>query len=227
MSDILRRWRAQGREYIEYPDNFIKRSLAPDEYNERIVDPYHYSSLNMRKLQNEAECLKFVARETSVPVPRVLATYERDGSFILETERIDGILMQDLKPEEQLEVMPQIRDCLQELHSLRSNKLGGPSGIICPPQAIMLRPTDCKSWSQTNISTSEYVFCHRDLSQANVFVHPTSLQVLAIVDWECGGYYPESHELPFFESPEWSGVQVKKICGMKEIKDFWKKAAVL
>jgi hypothetical protein len=100
MSDILWRWRAQGREYIEYPDKFIKQSLAPDEYNERIVDPYHYSSLNMRKLQNKAKCLKFIARETIVPVPRVLATYERDGSFILKTKRINGVLMQDLKLEE-------------------------------------------------------------------------------------------------------------------------------
>jgi hypothetical protein len=144
MSDILRRWRAQGRECVEYPDKFIKRSLAPDEYDERIVDPYHYSSLNMRKLQNKAECLKFVARETTVLVPRVLATYERDGSFILKTERIHGVLMQDLKPKEQLEVMPQIRDYLQKLHRLRSNHLGGPSGIICPPQAIILRPNNCK-----------------------------------------------------------------------------------
>jgi hypothetical protein len=47
------------------------------------------------------------------------------------------------------------------------------------------------------------------------------------VDWECGGYYPESHELPFFESPEWSGVQAKTISGIREIREFWKKVAVL
>jgi len=92
MSDILQRWTAQGREYIEYPDEFVKRSLAPDEYNKRIDDPHHYSSLNMRRLQNEAECLEFVARETTIPVPGVLAAYERNGSFILETERIDGCI---------------------------------------------------------------------------------------------------------------------------------------
>jgi hypothetical protein len=64
------------------------------------------------------------------------------------------------------------------------------------------------------------VFYHRDLSQANVFVHSITLQVLAIMDWECGGYYPESHELPFFESTVWLRVQAKTISGIREIKEF-------
>ena len=226
MSDIFRRWTTHEREYIDYGDKFVKRSLAPDEYDKRIVDPYHYSSVNMRRLQNEADCLKFIARETPIPVPKVLAAYERNGSFILETERIDGILMQDLEPEEQVKVMPQIHLCLQMLHRLRSDKMGGPSGIICPPQAVVSRPNGCKSWSQANISTSNLVFCHRDLSQSNLFFHPTTLKLLAIGDWEYGGFYPESHELPFFESPVKSGIQVKTISGIKEIQKFWERVAV-
>jgi hypothetical protein len=225
MSDIRRRWTAQGREYIEYRDKFIKRSLAPNEYDGRISDPSHYSSLNIRRLQNEANYLEFIARTTTIPVPRVLAAYKRDRSFILEIERIDGVLMQDLKLEEQLKVMPQVRNYLQMLHRLRSDKLGRPSGIICPPQAIVTRPNSCKSWSQGNISTFNYVFCHRDVSQSNLYFHPTTLTLVAIGDWEYGGFYPKTHKLPFFESPVKSGVQVKTISGIKEIKEFWKKAS--
>src|SRR5271167_2585680 len=66
MSDIRRRWTTQEREYIEYGDKFIKRSLAPNEYDGRISDPAHYSSLNMRRLQNEADCLGFIARTTTI-----------------------------------------------------------------------------------------------------------------------------------------------------------------
>jgi hypothetical protein len=180
MSDIIERWTAQGRECTKYPDKFVKRSLAPNEYNKLIDDPYYYLSLNMRRLQNEADCLEFIAKTKTIPVPRILAIYERDGSFILETERIDGVLMQDLIPEEQLKVMPQVRNCLQKLYRLRSDKLGGPSGIICPPQVIVIRPNSFKSWSQANISTPNYVFCHRDVSQSNLYFHPTTLTLVTI-----------------------------------------------
>jgi hypothetical protein len=82
---------------------------------------------------------------TTIPIPKVLARYELDRSFILEIERIYGVLIQDLKPEEQLKMMPQVRNYLQMLHRLQSDKLGGPSSIICPPQAIVTRPNGCKS----------------------------------------------------------------------------------
>ena len=114
--------------------------------------------------------------------------------------------MQELKPEEQRKVMPQIRDYLQELRKLHSDKLGGPSGFIFPPQAIVSRPGRCKSWSQTNTFTSDFVFCHRDLSQSNLHFNPDTLELVAISNWEYGGFYPESHELPFFESSKKSGI---------------------
>lgn len=135
--------------------------------------------------------------------------------------------MQELKPEEQRKVMPQIRHCLQELRRLRSNKLGGPSGFIFPPQAVVSRPGGCKSWSRANTPTSELVFCHRDLSQSNIYFDPETLELVAIGDWEYGGFYPESHELPFFENSKKSGVQVKTIDGIRQIKEFWKNAACI
>ena len=36
MSKEIEKWATQEREYIRYKDKFVKRSLAPDEYNERI-----------------------------------------------------------------------------------------------------------------------------------------------------------------------------------------------
>ena len=225
MSDIVRKWGTQEREYIEYKDKFRKRSRAPNEYNKGIRDPDFYSSLHMRRLQNEAACLEFIARDTSIPVPRLLAAYEHDGSFILETERIHGVLMQDLTPAEQSKVKPQIRHVLKELHSLRSDKLGGPSGLICPPQAVFCRPGERKTWLQAKETTFETVFCHRDLSQSNLYFRQDTLELVAIGDWEYGGFYPANHELPFFESPKKSGVQAKTINGINEIMDFWTKAA--
>ena len=112
MSDIIRRWTTQEREYTEYKDKFRKRSLAPNEYKPYIHDPTFYASVNMTRLQNEANCLEFIARTTTIPVPRLLAAYIEDGSFILETDHINGVLMQELSLEEQRKVIPQIRHYL-------------------------------------------------------------------------------------------------------------------
>jgi hypothetical protein len=90
--------------------------------------------------------------------------------------------MRDLKLEEQLEVMPQIRKCLQMLRGLRSARLGEPSGIIFPLQVIVSRPDGPKSWSQANISTFDLAVCHRDLSRSNIFFHPTTLRLVALGD---------------------------------------------
>ena len=183
----------------------------------------------MKRLQNEAHCLEFIARTTTIPVPRLLAAYTEDGSFILETDRIDGVLMQELSLEKQRQVIPQVRRYLRELRNIHSEKLGGPCGLAFPPQAVVCRPNACEPWSQidTSISTSKLVFCHRDISQSNIYVHPVSLKVVAISDWEYGGFYPENHELPFFESPKKSGVQVHTIRGMTEVKEFWQNATYI
>lgn len=44
MSSQLEKWTTHEREYIKCKDKFVKRSLAPHEYSERISDPRHYSS---------------------------------------------------------------------------------------------------------------------------------------------------------------------------------------
>jgi serine/threonine protein kinase len=163
-------------------------------------------------------------------VPEVLAAYEReDGSFVLETKLIDGVEMNDLSRQQRNEVKPQIRQCVERLHSLHSNRLGGPSGIIWPPHGVATPPDGPTSWSQTTNFESErpFVFCHRDLSQSNIFIDPTTLELTGIIDWECEGYYPEDHELPFFETSTRSGVQVKTISGMAEIKRFWETSSLL
>jgi len=45
---------------------------------------------------------------------------------------------------------------------------------------------------------NEYVLCHNDLSQQNIIVHPITLKILAIIDWEFAGFYPAYFEMPFY-----------------------------
>lgn len=46
--------------------------------------------------------------------------------------------------------------------------------------------------------SSEYVFCHNDLSQHNVLVNPVTLKINAIVDWKYTGFFPSFFEFPLY-----------------------------
>jgi Choline/ethanolamine kinase len=82
-------------------------------------------------------------------------------------------------------------------------------------------------WQQQTSVEEEFVFCHGDLSQNNILVNPKTLQIVAIIDWEYGGFFPQDHEIPFYESSETSGEQVKgsklkPIVG--KIIEFWRQS---
>ena len=80
-------------------------------------------------------------------------------------------------------------------------------------------------WKQLSSSKEDFFFCHGDLSQNNILVDRTTLKIIAIIDWEYGGFFPQEHELPFYEKSERSGIQVKSDT-FKPIVDkmieFWK-----
>lgn len=84
-------------------------------------------------------------------------------------------------------------------------------------------------WKQRSSSEDEFVFCHGDLSQNNILVDPKTLRIVAIIDWEYGGFFPREHEIPFYERSEPSGKQVK---GEKfkpivnKMIEFWRQTQV-
>ncbi len=84
-------------------------------------------------------------------------------------------------------------------------------------------------WERRSSHKEEFVFCHCDLSQSNILVDPKTLQIVAIIDWEYSGFFPRDHEIPFYESSEASGQQVK---GKKfkpvvdKIIEFWRKSQI-
>lgn len=83
------------------------------------------------------------------------------------------------------------------LRRLRSNRMGGPSGIVILPYRVM-RLTETDTWDFQPSGCDEYVFCHNDLSQHNIIVDPETLRITAIVDWEYAGFYPARFEMPFY-----------------------------
>ena len=95
--------------------------------------------------------------------------------------------------------------------------------MLAPPSIVY--SCALSQWTQLLAPKEEFVFCHGDLSQNNILVDPTTLKIVAIIDWEFGGYYPQEHELPFYERPERSGDQVKGETlkpAVDQIIQFWR-----
>jgi len=93
----------------------IKRGLRDSEYQEtrrrRTISP-RKSKVGV---QNEAAALRFVSANTKIPVPKVIAAYEDDGAYILITEYLCGVPLEDLRPSEQKIVFLEVRRPYQDL----------------------------------------------------------------------------------------------------------------
>ena len=61
----------------------MKRSLRPTEYKLDFRGQPYVPVTNEARLENEAACLRFIKVITNIPVPEVLAIYEKDESFFL------------------------------------------------------------------------------------------------------------------------------------------------
>jgi serine/threonine protein kinase len=184
------------RKYYHRDGPFVKRSLWPTEFRNGYRG-LHIPRLRKESIRNEAETLKFIRRHTNIPVPTVYCDFEDDDAYYLVTEYIEGISMSELNEYQKEIVCKELRIHLFTLQALKSNKLGGPSGIVIPPYRVLQR-TDVDQWNLKQSSQKEYVFCHNDLSQQNVIVDPVTLKINAIIDWEYAGFYPPFFEWPFY-----------------------------
>ncbi|KND90470.1 hypothetical protein TOPH_05005 [Tolypocladium ophioglossoides CBS 100239] len=175
--------------------------LSEDELVRRSDGRIVYPWWPKEKLQNEAATLKFVAENTSIPVPACrLCT--KDGLLHLETRRItDGVLLEDLGPlraaatesvEKQMNstILPQLR-------AIRRHFIGSINeNLPVPPPRIY--GLDRRIWPQIRSEKDEFVLCHNDLGPQNIFVHPETFQIVEIIDWEFAGFFPSDFELPLW-----------------------------
>lgn len=191
------------RKYYQRGSSFIKRSLREKEYRLGLNGLY-VPRLSKERLQNEAECLRFIRSKTNIPVPAVYADFEDDGAYYLVTEFIHGVELNDLALEKKNLVRVELKQHLHTLHNLRSTTIGGPSGLLIPPRSVM-ESTKQDIWVlQPSGSGEEYVFCHNDLSEYNIIVNPETFKIAAIIDLEHAGFFPEFFEAPVYtrDGPE-------------------------
>ncbi|MCJ1387004.1 hypothetical protein MMC17_010133 [Xylographa soralifera] len=213
-------WTNHEREFRMDQDRFYKRSFRPSKYqidwrNEPYIPP-----LGPERVANEAACLRFIREKTDIPVPDVLEAYDDNGAFVLVTRRLRGVEMGELSPEQQAIVMVQVEEHIKVLQSLRSTRVGGPTGIICPPiRGTQYFPRDT-TWSPWVSTKDDLIFCHCDLSQSNIIVDPENLKIEGIIDWEYGGFWPEYFETPFYCDPRPSGAQFRRDSENKLVREF-------
>lgn len=185
------------RKYYHRGNTFIKRNLRPAEYRTGYRGLY-VPRLAKERLKNEAESLRFIRNATDIPVPNVLCDFEDDGAFYLITEYVEGVAMSDLPEEKKAIVCEELHKHLATLHALKSERLGGPSGIVVPPYRVM-KDHENDDWQLRPSDQAEFVFCHNDLSQQNIVVDPDTLKINGIIDWEYAGFYPEYFEAHFYK----------------------------
>ncbi|KAL4948490.1 kinase-like domain-containing protein [Aspergillus filifer] len=186
------------RAYYRCGNFFIKRSLRPSEYKTTQRGTKHIPRLGKERLQNEAATLHYIRRVSNIPVPTLYGAFMVDESFILVTEYIDGVAMSNLAEDQKRVVCTKVEQYRATLRGIKSNTIGGPSGIVLPPYRVM-RLSDRNEWPRKVTKDDGYIFCHNDLAQHNIIVDPETLEIRAIIDWEYAGFFPEYFEWPFYK----------------------------
>ncbi|ORY61041.1 uncharacterized protein BCR38DRAFT_443331 [Pseudomassariella vexata] len=180
-----------------------------------------FRSWNHERITNEAEALKIVSHNTTIPVPQLLdyGSYQ-DGRRYLVTEFIEGIRLDQIRhrgclmPDEQkhtddttcepcsaqaysnaLEFIQ--RTVLPQLANLKSRSREI-LGFVMPPSWMspdMEPPWKGKvKWETLPLKEPGYTFQHGDLAAHNIIIDRKTLEVKALIDWEHAGYFPPGME---------------------------------
>jgi aminoglycoside phosphotransferase (APT) family kinase protein len=187
------------RKYYHCQGVFIKRSLRPREFRTGHAG-LHVPRLGNETLKNEAACMRYIHEHTKIPVPQLYCDFEDDEAHYLVMEYVEGESMSSLREDQKLVVQEELQKHLAVLRTLRSTRMGGPTGIVIPPYRVE-RQTASDDWQLRSSNVDDFVICHNDLSQHNIVVDPDTLKINAILDWEYGGFFPSNFEMHFFNRP--------------------------
>ncbi|KAI1171096.1 kinase-like protein [Nemania sp. FL0916] len=175
---------------------------------------------------SEAEVMRYVRGHTTIPVPQVHAT----TSTSITMDYIEGATLRDtwnnLSDAERATVSSQLRDYLNQLRAIKGSYIGSFGGgpavdsrrfsfeggpFTCEAQwndfllegLVSSCPPALRSIIQTQLRTDhEIVLTHGDLAATNILIRDG--RIVALIDWERAGFYPEYLELiKPLRGPEW------------------------
>lgn len=202
-------WELPDRHFTWSATTFVKRQLRPNEQKLNMRGGKLEYPFNRERLENEHDALQFIAKNTTIPVPKVLDwSVDANGTASLTMETVHGRLMLGLLGtlgEEDKRRLHRNVDAfmydtvLPQLAKLRSKSLGQLNGVVFPPPRV-IACDDRKFWRSSTASTDHYVFCHNDLAQHNIMIDPDTLKVVSLIDWEYAGFFPPEFEFHFWHT---------------------------
>ncbi|KAG9255085.1 kinase-like domain-containing protein [Emericellopsis atlantica] len=188
--DVL--YRCNNRYLVRHGNNVTKYTTFPD-------------GLGAKDHPNEAQVLRFVKEHTTIPVPEVISSdWDR-----ITMEYIEGQTLQQawpvLTPEQRSDILAELSGYIAQMRALGGIHLGrlDGQGVVVPIHDWLVRPpkrlqAQSMYWHQitTQLGT-EYpiVFTHGDLASRNILVRDG--HIVALLDWEFAGWYPEYWEYVF------------------------------
>jgi len=128
-----------------------------------------------------------MGEHSSILISKAVGLVEQDGSLCLVTQRIHGVLLDDIEEEEQYNsvvasVTSQLlNNILPQLQKLCNNSVGSVSGqvpVIPPLEALdQGQQAGHIDWPRIRSATPDFSFCHNNLAQHNIFVDPETLKL--------------------------------------------------
>jgi hypothetical protein len=204
--DPTQRWQTPHRAYDIDWHTFVKRELRTSELlSDQDGEVIPLPEDSTARLLNEFLTLQYLQQHTNVPVPRPISFTKEAGIAILTTSSVaDGaIALSDYVGRDRDTVIRKVEqelltNIIPALRQHKSRRMGGIASnerLLLPPRVTGGHRGD---WPCFVSEQREFVLCHNDLGQSNIFIDPETHRIRTIIDWEYAGYLP-----PEFEASLW------------------------
>jgi len=168
---------------------------------------------------NEAETMKYVRNNTTLPVPKVINYWTHDEYNYILMEKVAGSTLESIWPtlqeDEKRSILSQLKAIVQEMRKVEFDFIGAVNRRPTMEYLISRDPFgplqtlddfyDLRfskmqldgvfadfAHEQRKFKGVKFVLCHNDLGPYNILVEGG--RITAILDWEASGSYPEYWE---------------------------------
>ncbi|WVW84720.1 hypothetical protein I302_106755 [Kwoniella bestiolae CBS 10118] len=172
----------------------IKRSTTIADESQRLNragTPERIVERSYSSLQNEALAIDYISIHTTVPVPKIITTYEDRGCFVIIQEYVEGAIQAyDAPVHLHSTIIKQLEYFVEQMRRLRSPKLQCFYPQIHLPARLVANRIQLSHLEYPYDKDARYVLCHGDLGWQNILVDPHTGEIKCILDWEYAGFYP-------------------------------------
>ncbi|ODO07107.1 hypothetical protein I350_04476 [Cryptococcus amylolentus CBS 6273] len=180
-------------------DICVKRSALPPSSPTSLSIPLGESAT---ALQNEALALAYLKEHTSIPVPKIIASFQDRGATYLLFERLEGVIPASAAPPDMHRpILFQLERYMDELHSHASKtcKSFVEMPLFSPRLGHCLRTLSRAEYAPAD--KEPYILCHGNLSWEDVLVDCETFDIRCIQNWSFAGFYPAQVEGQYWRRP--------------------------